>query len=342
MSAPSRRRESRAVTRGMSSTYVAFEADDCQVYSSGRPAAVLELEVAMHALVAVDLEAEEQELYADALELLDRLAATVSVVTVDTWRPATELASLVAEELAAREERHRRALDALLVRFPLDRRGRVYLLERRDAAQAIVDLAPGHDVIVVGTHGRRGVQRLWLGSVAERVVRSSAIPVLVLRRPLPAFPPGTAPDGARMLVAVDLEQGADPLAAEAVRWALALRARVDALYVDRASALADRELLASGGGVASHLVEVDRSARGKLEEWMERLPAELRGAGMVEDRDDVAAAIVEASAAYQALLVGTRGNRGPARLWLGSVAERVVRLAEIPVVVAPLVGSDER
>lgn len=37
------------------------------------------------------------------------------------------------------------------------------------------------DVIVMGTHGRSGVDRLLLGSVAERVVRSSEIPVLTIR-----------------------------------------------------------------------------------------------------------------------------------------------------------------
>jgi nucleotide-binding universal stress UspA family protein len=37
------------------------------------------------------------------------------------------------------------------------------------------------DVIVMGTHGRSGVDRLLLGSVAERVVRSSPVPVLTVR-----------------------------------------------------------------------------------------------------------------------------------------------------------------
>lgn len=39
----------------------------------------------------------------------------------------------------------------------------------------------GHDLLVVGTHGRRGVQRLLLGSVAERVVREAPCSVLVVR-----------------------------------------------------------------------------------------------------------------------------------------------------------------
>jgi nucleotide-binding universal stress UspA family protein len=52
-------------------------------------------------------------------------------------------------------------------------------------AQAIVEAARqnGCDLIVMGTHGRHGMAHLLLGSVAERVVRTAACPVLVVRRP---------------------------------------------------------------------------------------------------------------------------------------------------------------
>ncbi|MEJ8813183.1 universal stress protein [Variovorax ureilyticus] len=39
------------------------------------------------------------------------------------------------------------------------------------------------DLIVIGTHGRRGVSRLVLGSSAERILRSAPVPVLLVRAP---------------------------------------------------------------------------------------------------------------------------------------------------------------
>jgi hypothetical protein len=46
---------------------------------------------------------------------------------------------------------------------------------------ALLREAATADLIVLGTHGRRGPARWWLGSVAERVVRAAMVPVLVTR-----------------------------------------------------------------------------------------------------------------------------------------------------------------
>ena len=49
--------------------------------------------------------------------------------------------------------------------------------------EAITDYTDEHgvDLVVMGTHGRHGIQRFLLGSVTERVVRSSPVPVLTVR-----------------------------------------------------------------------------------------------------------------------------------------------------------------
>ena len=61
--------------------------------------------------------------------------------------------------------------------------------------RAIVDHASayGADLIVMGTHGRTGIQHLLLGSVAERIVRTATCPVLTVREtPVPATEPAVA------------------------------------------------------------------------------------------------------------------------------------------------------
>ena len=65
-------------------------------------------------------------------------------------------------------------------------------LEQGDAAEAILRLAReyGADLIVMGTHGRTGLRRLLMGSVAEQVMRAAPCPVLTINRP---FPKVTAP-----------------------------------------------------------------------------------------------------------------------------------------------------
>ena len=57
------------------------------------------------------------------------------------------------------------------------------VLREGDAATEILDVAKdlGARFIVMGTHGRKGLSHLFLGSVAERVVRRSPVPVMTVR-----------------------------------------------------------------------------------------------------------------------------------------------------------------
>lgn len=54
------------------------------------------------------------------------------------------------------------------------------VVENRAATEAILHASTGTDLVVMGTHGRRGPSRWWLGSVAERVLRETRVPLLVV------------------------------------------------------------------------------------------------------------------------------------------------------------------
>lgn len=55
------------------------------------------------------------------------------------------------------------------------------LMEQGDAYQEILAQAPNFDLIVMGTHGRTGLKHALMGSVAEKIVRTSPCPVLTVR-----------------------------------------------------------------------------------------------------------------------------------------------------------------
>jgi nucleotide-binding universal stress UspA family protein len=58
----------------------------------------------------------------------------------------------------------------------------VSILKQADAREAVLAVAEeiGADLVVMGTHGRRGIARALIGSVAESVVRTSPVPVMTI------------------------------------------------------------------------------------------------------------------------------------------------------------------
>jgi nucleotide-binding universal stress UspA family protein len=145
----------------------------------------------MHVLVATDGSQNSLGAARRAAELL-RTADHVTLVTVITEVPGDdaggfegstftpeEIDTIWAQELAdAREELDRTA--ALLTNAKVDKR-----VELGDISGTICRVAEelSVDVIVVGSHGRKGLERLFLGSTSEHVVRHAPCPVLVVREP---------------------------------------------------------------------------------------------------------------------------------------------------------------
>jgi nucleotide-binding universal stress UspA family protein len=90
--------------------------------------------------------------------------------------PAHDVESAVAHA-------SQRALDAMLANVVASWPNACAVLRRGEPSRTILDVAEELEagVIVMGTHGRRGLAHALLGSVAERVVRASRAPVLTLR-----------------------------------------------------------------------------------------------------------------------------------------------------------------
>ncbi|MDR7613404.1 MAG: universal stress protein [Armatimonadota bacterium] len=186
-----------------------------------------------------------------------------------------------------------------------------------------VSRALGVDLVCMGTHGRSGIHRVFFGSVAEQVVRTSPVPVLTVR-------PQTPPHLRRILVATDFS----PPAQGALAWARLLSrttgAEVVLLHVVELTpevlAAIPEEILAPavGGRIREYL----------LGQAHQRLEAVARPEeGVAVRMGGVGHHIVEAVQELHADLVcmGTHGRTGLAHLVLGSVAEQVVRRSPVPV-----------
>jgi nucleotide-binding universal stress UspA family protein len=119
-----------------------------------------------------------------ALELDTRLTI-VHVCEPPTYVGSSEVPpSYFIDDIAAEiKQQARRELDALIARVRVRLPKVEGLLHWGSSWQGVLDASKecGADVIVMSTHGRHGAQRAFIGSVAEKIVRLSSVPVLTLR-----------------------------------------------------------------------------------------------------------------------------------------------------------------
>jgi nucleotide-binding universal stress UspA family protein len=147
-------------------------------------------------LVATDFTETSERAIDAALELAVRLGASLTVMHAYEIPivGVPDGALIATPELAARlSEASRSALDSTLKR--LEGRGvQVASVLREGVAWEEIEQVADEidaDVIVIGTHGRRGLARALLGSVAENVIRTTYRPVLTIHGP-PQPPPARA------------------------------------------------------------------------------------------------------------------------------------------------------
>ncbi|HLT46214.1 MAG TPA: universal stress protein [Rubricoccaceae bacterium] len=223
--------------------------------------------------------------------------------------------------------------------FPPDVRVVQAEVSGEGVAEALLDYARAHDVdlAVVGTHGRRGFAHLLLGSVAERVVREAACPVLAVHA-CDEDAAAEAPAVRRILVPADFSEHSD----EAARYARALAdlhdAEVDLLHVVDATFIPD----VYGVGMLWYeaMPDVVGRCRGALSETAEDLLGARAGAVHVEVGSPATTVLdVAAHTGADLIVMATHGRTGLKRFALGSVAERVVQHAPCPVFVVKSFGK---
>jgi nucleotide-binding universal stress UspA family protein len=198
--------------------------------------------------------------------------------------------------------------------------------------RSILDAArrSGADAIFMGSHGRRGAARLFLGSVAEHVVRESPVPVCVVKAGWPAG------SGRLRRIGLATDLGArSRAAASARRLATDHHARLELLHViDRDDLVLPPALAVGLGSAAADAVQTRRLDRLQRRGARVARTAGVQVAGSVSIGNIPARLATEAHARRLDLLVmGTHGRKGLERLLFGSIAADTVRNASCPVLV---------
>ena len=198
----------------------------------------------------------------------------------------------------------------------------------------------GASLVVMATHGRTGVQRAWLGSVADGVARHSNTPIL-LHRPASGLTYAPFTGFRRLLVPLDGSRSAEGAIAPAVFVANAFDATIVLLRVVPPVQLPVLPVPMAPPVSAPDRVLTELQANEAalyLEDVALRLHAQ--GVSDVVQRvivsPAIADAVVTAAAEAQAdLVVVTSRRQGPARLAFGSLPDRVLRKLELSMLLAP-------
>jgi nucleotide-binding universal stress UspA family protein len=190
------------------------------------------------------------------------------------------------------------------------------------------------DLIVAGPHRRHTEAGGDLGSTADRLVRTSALPCLIVRGEL-SLPLR------RVLVPSDLSEASSGALDIALIWAAALRMPkgsegatvVEVLHVCSSGTADDP----AGRGDCGE--QVEEALRIQVAEASERtgLTAPLQIRSTTETADDIGAAIVGRASRDTAdlLVLGTHGESAQERELIGSVSSAVAQTAECPVLLVP-------
>ena len=206
------------------------------------------------------------------------------------------------------------------------------------APGVILDYVEEHeiDVIVLGTHGRRGLRRLLLGSVAEEVVRLAPCPVLTVRER--AETEATAKVD-NLIVPIDFSEHSKLALRYAAELARQHGARIQLLHIVEETVYPDFYLpvLPSGDIVTEKLT-------GQAETRLQELAGEAADGVECETfvkagraAHEIASFAKEQEA--EMIVIASHGLTGLTHVLLGSVTESVVRRADCPVLTVKAFGK---
>jgi nucleotide-binding universal stress UspA family protein len=193
----------------------------------------------------------------------------------------------------------------------------------------------GVDLVVMTTHGRGGLQRAWLGSVADQLVRSLEIPLLLVR---PIEGAQAEPKLEEILVSLDGSRRAEAALPAALAMASLFGARLILVQ-----AVEPVVMMVDAPTPFARNVDEELSAlrRREAKDYLHDMTERVSGLGVTATASAVlssrAVEAIQAAARTPGvgmIALATHGRGGVRRMVLGSVADKLVRSGDLPVLVA--------
>jgi nucleotide-binding universal stress UspA family protein len=196
------------------------------------------------------------------------------------------------------------------------------------------------DLVVMTTHGYGGVRRAWLGSVADQLIRSSGVPILLIRADR-SKTAATSVDFTKILVPLDgsplAEAALEPAAALARLW----DAEISLMQIVQPVFLATDPMLP----LPSYDEQLTANQRDAAREYVQAVAERLRDQGVKASGVAILGGVADELLGLARpgriglVAMATHGRGGARRLVLGSVADKLVRAADVPVLVVRPTGK---
>jgi nucleotide-binding universal stress UspA family protein len=214
-----------------------------------------------------------------------------------------------------------------------------------DVVRSVRDYAEefAADQMVMATHGRGALGRWWFGSVADELARTMPRPVVLVRPGEGEADVTRRPQLKSIVVALDGTGLAEQIVEPVIRMGEPFGATFALVRVCppviRTSYLPEGTTIQGlDNGELEHLSALQRKALGECKDYLDAVAARFTASGLrctthAPVEEEPAYGILGIARAQSAGLIAmeTHGRRGLSRLFLGSVAEKVVRGAEVPV-----------
>lgn len=283
-------------------------------------------------LFATDFSACADRAMGYALALAGAWKAELSVVTVLEFYPGMDpdytVNKVYLDHLRAEANRQLVAVQARAKAAGLPVTTRIEVGIPSQALHAVAQTI-GADLLVVGTHGRTGLEHVLIGSTAERVVRVSPCPVLAVKADKGEAGAAATTTIKRIVVPIDLSTCSLDALEYAVQFAKPLGAAITVLHT--------MEPVAYGLDFSLSHAKEWKEQRDYLEKRLSVLSVCVTAHGVQADHvlkpglpaDSIASYVTQQG--FDVMIMGTHGRRGISHVLLGSIAGAMLRHAPCPV-----------